>query len=274
MAQGTTRGVPIDIDPLLTADSDLLVPSQKAAKSYIDNGLNNKQNALGFTPANIASPTFTGTVTTPAIIVSSETASRVAIIDGSKNVKSADTATYPSLTELSYGKGVTSAIQTQLNSKQSALSFTPYKFIQTSQTAHTGTVAETIIATATINGNTFNSSDVMKILFRVTKSNTSVVTMRLKINTTNTLVGATQIGLFNFTALANTYVLMTRTFDLQGGNLYGYNFNSSLVSDITNTNTVATSTTYNTANTLYLFFTLQLSNIVDSATPNLCKITN
>ena len=45
MAQGTTRGVPIDTDPLLTADSDLLVPSQKAAKSYIDNGLVNKQNA-------------------------------------------------------------------------------------------------------------------------------------------------------------------------------------------------------------------------------------
>lgn len=54
MAQGTTRGVPIDIDPLLTADSDLLVPSQKAAKSYIDNGLSNKQNALGFTPENVA----------------------------------------------------------------------------------------------------------------------------------------------------------------------------------------------------------------------------
>jgi hypothetical protein len=37
MAQGTTKGVPIDIDPLLAADSDLLVPSQKAVKSYIDN---------------------------------------------------------------------------------------------------------------------------------------------------------------------------------------------------------------------------------------------
>jgi hypothetical protein len=36
MAQGTTRGVPIDTDPLLTADSDLLVPSQKAVKAYAD----------------------------------------------------------------------------------------------------------------------------------------------------------------------------------------------------------------------------------------------
>jgi hypothetical protein len=54
MAQGTTRGVPIDIDPLLAADSDLLVPSQKAVKAYIDNGLSNKQNALGFTPEDVA----------------------------------------------------------------------------------------------------------------------------------------------------------------------------------------------------------------------------
>ena len=36
MAQGTTKGVPIDIDPTLAADSDLLVPSQKAIKTYAD----------------------------------------------------------------------------------------------------------------------------------------------------------------------------------------------------------------------------------------------
>jgi len=158
--------------------------------------------------------------------------------------------------------------------KQNALPYTPFRFVQTSQTAHTGTVAETVIATATINGGTFNSSDVIKLLFKATKTNTSSATMRLRINTTNTLVGATQIGLYNFTTLANTYVLMSRTFDLQGGNLFGYNFSSSLVSDVFNTNTVGNSTTYNTANTLYLFFTLQNANVVDTVTPNLCNITN
>ena len=35
MAQGTTKGVPIDIDNTLAADSDILVPSQKAIKAYI-----------------------------------------------------------------------------------------------------------------------------------------------------------------------------------------------------------------------------------------------
>lgn len=49
MAQGTTKGVPIDIDPLLTADSDLLVPSQKAIKTYTDLGLLNKVNRAGDT---------------------------------------------------------------------------------------------------------------------------------------------------------------------------------------------------------------------------------
>ena len=49
MAQGTTKGVPIDIDPTLSADNDSLVPSQKAIKSYIDLGLSNKVSRNGDT---------------------------------------------------------------------------------------------------------------------------------------------------------------------------------------------------------------------------------
>lgn len=113
---------------------------------------NNKQNSLGYTAENqankedlvldnssikyptnnlvktnvdlkadIASPTFTGTVTTPAIIVSDETINTIASFDATKNIKSLPTVTYPDLTELSYVKGVTSAIQTQLNGKQATL---------------------------------------------------------------------------------------------------------------------------------------------------------
>lgn len=46
------------------------------------------------------------------------TASRLAIFDSGKNLVSADTATYPNLTEISYVKGVTSSIQPQLNGKE------------------------------------------------------------------------------------------------------------------------------------------------------------
>lgn len=97
------------------------VNSVSTSRTNLGLGTLATQNGTFTDKADIASPTFTGTVTTPAIVVSSETASRVAIIDGSKNVKSADTATYPSLTELSYGKGVTSPIQTQLDNKASKI---------------------------------------------------------------------------------------------------------------------------------------------------------
>lgn len=48
------------------------------------------------------------------------TASTIAGFDASKNLQSLSTSTYPSLTELSYVKGVTSAIQTQLDGKQAS----------------------------------------------------------------------------------------------------------------------------------------------------------
>ena len=49
MSQGFTRGVPIDTDPTLSLDSDLVVPSQKAVKTYVDTGLNTKQDTITLT---------------------------------------------------------------------------------------------------------------------------------------------------------------------------------------------------------------------------------
>ncbi len=52
-------------------------------------------------------------------------ASELVSLDANKKLQPLDTATYPSLTELSYVKGLTSAAQTQINSKQASLGFTP-----------------------------------------------------------------------------------------------------------------------------------------------------
>jgi len=168
----------------------------------------------------------------------------------------------------------TSSIQTQIDSKQNALSYTPFKYVQTSQTLHTGTTSETIVATETISGGVFNANDSMKALFKCTKVvSTSTVTMRLRINTSNTLSGATLIGTLTL-GTANTYGKMNRTFDLNGGTLYGYNFASSLATDNTAVNTAGGSASYNTANTLYFFWTVQLGTSSDSVTPNLANLTN
>ena len=159
--------------------------------------------------------------------------------------------------------------------KQNLLGYTPYKFIQTSQTATTGTTAETLVATATINGATFNTSDVMKVLFGVNKTGTGgVYSIRLRINTTNTLVGATQVALFTAVGTSNQTTLMSRNFPLNGGILYGFSFTGSLVNDASNNGGVISSTAYNTANTLYFFWTVQLANAGDSIIPNLTYLTN
>ena len=52
-----------------------------------------------------------------SVQIANLTASEIVITDGSKGLTSAAVATYPSLTELSYVKGVTSALQTQLGTK-------------------------------------------------------------------------------------------------------------------------------------------------------------
>jgi hypothetical protein len=111
--------------------------------------------------APLASPTFTGTVTTPAIIVSSETASRIAILDSSKNIKSADIATYPSLTELAYIKGLSSAVQTQLDAKQAAFGSQTQNYFYAAPDGSSGTPLFRAIVAAdipTLNQNTTGSA--------------------------------------------------------------------------------------------------------------------
>jgi nitrogen fixation protein len=158
--------------------------------------------------------------------------------------------------------------------KQNALSYTPYKFIQTSQTAHTGTTAETIIATATITGGTFNSSDVMKVIWQLIRPSVGVgaATFRLKINTSNTLTGATLIAQNTLTTVLFQGTGI-RTFTLQGGNLIGFPTQNSFTDFGINAFSPV-NTTYNTANVLYVFFTLQLATSSDSVTLTLANITN
>lgn len=115
------KATPVDADQLALGDTE---DSNRAKKLTWTNAKAFLKTYFDTIYSTIASPTFTGTVTTPAIIVSSETASTIASFDASKNIKSLALATYPSLTELSYVKGVTSALQTQLNAKAATLAGT------------------------------------------------------------------------------------------------------------------------------------------------------
>lgn len=74
---------------------------------------------------SVANPTTTpaitvtlGAIAPSSITVSGLTATQLVATDGSKVLQSLSTATYPSLTELAFVKGITSAVQIQIDGKQ------------------------------------------------------------------------------------------------------------------------------------------------------------
>lgn len=115
MSQGFTRGVQLDNDPTLAGNSQFVAPTVYAIKTYTDTALALKANDADVVHKTgnetvAGDKTFSGTTNLSAL-----TASQILATDGSKNIQTLTTATYPSLTELSYVKGVTSSIQTQIS---------------------------------------------------------------------------------------------------------------------------------------------------------------
>ena len=158
--------------------------------------------------------------------------------------------------------------------KQAVLSYTPYRNVQTSQTALTGTVAETIAFTATIPAGSFSSNDIMKVLFGANKTTSlGTYTLRLRINTTNTISGAPTIAVASSSSGAQA-IIIQRNYNLNGGNFYGYSFSSGAISDIAALGGGLSSTPLNPANIFYIFATIQLANASDSIIGNMFTIHN
>ncbi len=121
----------------------------------------------------------------------------------SNTVGALTTATYPSLTELSYIKGLTSAIQTQLDNRNTNI------FKNNVQTDHTGTTSETLVLSYDVTGK-FAANDLLMFASRVLGNATgNNKTVRIKVNTSASLVGASTLATYTFTS---TSVLMQRNF--------------------------------------------------------------
>jgi hypothetical protein len=135
-----------------------------------------------------------------APILSSLTASQILALDGSGNIQSLAVATYPSLTELSYVKGVTSSIQTQIGNK-----------VDKSQAAYT-MLANNTSGTANMTGQSFQDNGSQTYTGTITWS-TSAPT-----GATNHTYRWVRIGnmvtlnislVYGTTSLANTSVIVT-----------------------------------------------------------------
>lgn len=122
--------------------------------------------------ANLASPVFTGTATFSIIApnniqvsgninMSSATINTILSINASGNITSLATATYPTLAELAFVKGVTSAIQTQFTAKANlaspALTGTPTAPTQTALNNSTRIATTAYVDSAVAATNTYTA---------------------------------------------------------------------------------------------------------------------
>lgn len=131
------------------------------------------------------------------IIVSDETASRIAHFDSSKQIKGLDTSTYPNLTELSYIKG--------LIAKPSRILLDA-----TSTPVSVNNAAGTIFRSFLIPANTLQADDIIEIMLTFSKVGTgAVMDMRMSHNTSNSISGATNFLRRQF-ASTNLYGKISR----------------------------------------------------------------
>ena len=178
--------------------------------------------ATGALVVNIKTHTGSGTYTswvlnldgTPVdAITGSGTANEIAYFTAARIIASLPVATYPSLTELSYVKGVTSAIQTQINAKQDAITLTTtgtsgaatltgatlnipqysgggVSYKSTTDGIATSTANITLSHSQLITGGTFAVGDIIRIYNRMRATGIiGVKTNRVYVNVTNDLTG-------------------------------------------------------------------------------------
>jgi hypothetical protein len=250
------------IDVPYQATQDEVNTGTNTNKFVTSNTLKN-QNYL----AKLESPIFTGTPNAPTP-TANDNSTKIA------TTSYADAKVTDAITN-----GVTTIAPSQnavfdaLALKQAVLTYSPFKSIQTSQTAITGTVAETVAFTATSPAGAFNSTDIIKCLFGVNKTTAlATYTLRLRVNTTNTISGAPTIAVYNGSASSQANVVM-RNYNLNGGNLYGVQFATTSITDIF-AGTALSSTPLNPANQFFIFATIQLSNASDNIIGNMFYISN
>ena len=143
----------------------------------------------------------------------------------------------------------------------------------TDGTAVTGTLTETISRSLLIPANTFTSEGMLEVVARVFKTGTLAgQTFRIYKNTSNTLTGATLIGLV-LSASTQLYAQAIRTYRINSNTLTGFPTSTAASVDYAQNGNVELSTTFTTSVDNYILFAIQLSSTGDSSTIRMARAT-
>lgn len=143
----------------------------------------------------------------------------------------------------------------------------------TDGTAVTGTLVETISRSLLIPANTFTTDGMLEVVARVLKTGTLAgQSVRIYKNTSNTLTGATLIGL----VLSNSTQLFAqpiRTFRINSNTLTGLTTSTVTSVDYAQNGNTETSTTFTTSVDNYIIFAIQLAGTSDSSVVRMARAT-
>lgn len=280
MSQGFTKGTPIDTDPTLSLDSDIVVPSQSAVKAYVAS-----QVGTPVTDVTATAPLVSSSGTTPNLSMPAATTS----VDG--YLTSTDWTTFNGKQNNVGFTTVGTGVATLAN--PSAISYIRIKADNTVDTrtpsqvltdlgiagtiilnrsfadtaAVTGTTTPTIIFSVLIPANTFQANDWITSRLFAKTTGTGGTEFRVYLNTT-AAVGGTIIG--TWSAGANTAGLFERNFMITAIGSSGaikYVPHTG-VSAYTAQNVTAVSLTFNTTIDQYLVFVVANGATTASATTN------
>jgi len=155
---------------------------------------------------------------------------------------------------------------------------TKVKFIGKTSTSVTvtGTTAKTEVYKVTIPANTLLANDILDLDIVTTKSGVAgTQTIMLQMSTSATIPATTTDRLATYTSGTSIqWIGFQRFFWIDGGNINGFSFSNSSVSDIGNINTAFESKAFDHTVVNYLYVSITNSSSADTAVFRSLKITN